>query len=570
MTTSDLQSLSSRIEALPAGKRRLLAQRLSETLSDVQPAARQLVAFYVPSDKEDVDSTQLREYARGRLPDYMSPHVFVALEALPRAPGGKVDRAALADEPWAKPESQEDAFVQPRDAKEEILAAIWCQVLGLDRVGVDENYFELGGDSLLSIRILARAMKEGLHISPEVFFAQPTIARQAAAAESSALVLADEIDAVGPTPLTPIQHWFFERITIDPQHWNESMLIDVSERVGYERFEVALKEVAQRHDALRLRFAHDGNVWTQQVAAAGVPAVYHRDLTALSNQEQDADIEAFATELNQGFDLSKGCLAVAFFATPKGEPDRFLVVAHHLLIDAVSWRILLEDLELACSQSIAGQTISLPLKTTSFKAWAASQVNHAVREEMAADIGYWEDHLPGDDVLLPLDFEINPALNTVAGSQSLSFQLDPEETRSILQDLPRKFRTQINDALLTALARTLVGWTGRRSVVVDVEGHGRNAAFDNVDLSRTVGWLTTVYPVHLDLTHAEGPIAAVQAVKEQVRSLDGAGNGHGRLAYLADGIALSERLKAAPAAQLCFNYLGQIVNRRGILTPYRG
>jgi len=568
LTTPEKQALLSRLEALPPEKLRLLAQRLRDGASDSLPAARQLVAYFVPSDRQEVDTAKLRAYARELLPGHMVPQTFVPLKELPRTPGGKVDRQALVNRPLSYAKPDKVSLVPPRDDREEILARIWCQVLGLDSVGVHENYFELGGDSLLSIRILARAKKEGLHIRPENFFDQPTIAQQATVAKESDRPAAEDVVATGSLPLTPIQHWFFERITIDPQHWNQSLLFDLSDSVGYARLETAVAKILRHHDALRLRFAREGETWTQAVEAPGRPTLQYLHLDSLSSLEQDKKIEWVAKELNRGFDLAKGRLiAFAFFETARGTPDRLLIVAHHLLVDAVSWGILLEDLETACGQAVEGRAIAFAPKTTSFKAWATGQSAHARPEELASDIAYWERHLPDDDVRLPLDGTSDPGQNTVAGSAVRSFQLDPEETRAVLQDLPRMFRTQINDALLTALARTIASWTGRRSLIVDLEGHGRDAAFDDIDLSRTVGWLTTVFPMRLDLAQTHDPVEALQAVKEQLRVLPGRGAGHGRLAYLATGVELSGRLRVAPNAQLCFNYLGQtdLLRERGNL-----
>ena len=434
--------------------------------------------------------------------------------------------------------------------------------MGLDSVGIHENYFELGGDSLLSIRILARARKAGFKMSPEAFFAEPTIAQQAALAEGSGPASAKGAVATGPAPLTPIQHWFFERITNDPQQWNESFLLEVNERVDCARLEKALNEILRRHDSLRLRFERrsEGNdvEWIQAIDAPAGAQLPRIDIASLSAQEQEEAIERTAAEMNRGFDLAKGGLmSFALFETAVGLPDRLLIVAHHLLVDAISWQVLLEDLETACGQAVAGQPFALPAKTSSFKQWAETQAGRATAQELGPDIAYWKQRLPDDDARLPLDIDNDPGLNTLAGAESLTFELDPDTTRSVLQDLPRKFRTQINDPLLSALARTVTAWTGRPSAIVDLEGHGRDVGFDGLDLTRTVGWLTTVFPLRLNVAQDDDPVASLQSVKEQLRALPTRGAGFGRLAYLASDLPLSERLRSAPKAQLCFNYLGQ-------------
>ena len=561
MTQTDRAALRTRIEALTPEERARLAQGLRDRGAKLQAGGPQLVAFFKPAEGHGVGRTELNAFARERLPEHMVPNVFIPLEDMPRAPGGKVDRQILMDRPWtmelpSKPEPS--ASVAPRNAREETLAGIWCQVLRLDSVGVHEDYFELGGDSLLSIRILARARKAGLHISPEVFFARPTVAQQAEAAEGPGPAADTGGPVAGSVPLTPIQHWFFDRITADPQHWNESLLFEIDAAVGFAHLEAALAALLRQHDALRLRFRHDKDGWAQSVELPQPLAIRRLNLVTTTPEERDQEIDAVAAELNAGFDLATGNLvAFAVFESAEGRADRLLIVAHHLVIDAVSWHILLEDLETACGQVLRGQTVALPEATMSFKHWAEVQAGRASEQDLASDIDYWERHVPDDAVRLPLDFQSDPGVNSLAGLAGASFRLDSEATRVLLQDLPRRFRAQITDALLTALARSITTWSGRQDLIVDLEGHGRDAAYDDLDLSRTVGWLTTVLPMRLALTGAEDPVARLQCVKEQLRRLPGKGAGHGRLAYLAKDIPLSRRLRAAPRAQVCFNYLGQ-------------
>ena len=360
--------------------------------------------------------------------------------------------------------------------------------------------------------------------------------------------------------MTPIQHWFFERIAVEPQQWNQSLLVTVSNAVGFERLKAAVNAVVNQHDVFGLRFDRADGTWIQKFEPPGDVAIARRQLASLSGAEQEREIEAVAKELNEGFVLTEGPLfAFAFFETEGGEPDRLLIVAHHLVVDAVSWSILLEDLGTACHQVVAGQPTRFPLNTTSFKAWSELQASLANAGTPASDHDYWKQHISKDeDVRLPLDSPGSLAGNTVAGSVSRQFQLEPGETEALLQDLPRRVRAQMNEALVAALARTLAEWTGRSILTMDLEGHGRDSVADNVDLSRTVGWLTTVYPMRLNLAGAQDPVAVLQAVKEQLRSAPERGASHGRLTYLATDQDVSGPLRSAPNAQLLFNYLGRM------------
>ncbi|HKV11085.1 MAG TPA: condensation domain-containing protein, partial [Thermoanaerobaculia bacterium] len=228
---------------------------------------------------------------------------------------------------------------------------------------------------------------------------------------------------------------------------------------------------------------------------------------------------------------------------------RLLWAAHHLAVDGVSWRVLIEDLEAACRHA------SLPAKTTSFRAWAERLVGHARSGGFRGELPHWIAAVEPGAALLPVDFPGGEAANTVESGLSVNVTLTPEETQTLLQTVAATYRTQINDALLAALAQAFAEWTGSPSLLVDLEGHGREPLFDDVDLSRTVGWFTTHFPVRLDLAGASGPVGALLAVKEQLRRVPGRGLGYGLL--LHEGGEEAAPLRAAPPPQVSFNYLGQ-------------
>ncbi|MGH8908707.1 MAG: amino acid adenylation domain-containing protein [Egibacteraceae bacterium] len=472
---------------------------------------------------------------------------------------GKLDRGALPAPGGARPEL-ETSFVAPRSPVEEVLARVWSQVLGVDRVGVHDNFFDLGGDSILSIQVVAKARDAGVWLTPKLVFQHPTIAELAQVVEEAPVVSAEQGLVTGELPLTPVQRWFFELGSPQPHHFNQSMLLEVEEEVDLRLLEQALSAVVAHHDALRLRFRLEEGSWRQGCVGLGEPAGLWRvtrvDLSALGVSEQGPALDAVATALQAGFDLLEGPLvAAALFDFGAGRPARLLIAAHHLVVDGVSWRILLEDLAVALGQLRESATVTLPPKTTAFKHWAHRLKQHADEATPAEELEHWLASAGRQAPLLPVDDRGGPGV--VADERTVSVALSREETRALLFEVPGAYRTQINDVLLTALAQTLTGWTGGRRVLVDVEGHGREELFDDVDVSRTVGWFTTIFPVLLELAHPADPGASLKAVKEQLRAIPHRGIGYGLLRYLGDAEDAAV-LGGLAHAEVSFNYLGQV------------
>jgi amino acid adenylation domain-containing protein/non-ribosomal peptide synthase protein (TIGR01720 family) len=519
----------------------------------------------------DVLADELRRSLRERLPDSMMPAAFVTLAALPLTANGKVDRKALSardaapdDRPGAR-----DGYVAPRSREEEILATVWAQVLRLPRVGVDDNFFELGGDSILSVQIVARARQAGLLVTLRQIFAHPTVAglaRYATATETGAAA-AGQGPVVGEVPLTPIQRWFFEHGFADPHHFNQALLLEPREPLAPAALERAMAALVEHHDALRMRFEVDPqggeDGWRQENAPAEplaplapTPPFHQVDLSGLPAPRLSEAFERAAAALQAGFDLSAGPLTrLCLF---KAKPERLLWVAHHLVVDGVSWRVLVEDLEGAYRQAARGLRSSLPPKTTSFQEWARRLATHAGSAALARELEHWRETARVPVRRLPVDFPsggTSEAGDLVGDEATVSFELSAAETTGLLQTLPAVYHSRIDDALLSALVRALAGWTGSPRVRVDLEGHGREPLSgdigDDLDLSRTVGWFTSLYPVVLEAGDAD-PGAALVSVKERLRAVPGRGIGYGLLRHLGDTL-----LEAAPAAEILFNYLGQ-------------
>jgi len=333
------------------------------------PGEKQLVAYIVPQKDAILTTGELRQFVKTKLPEYMVPSAFVILEALPLTPNGKVDRRALPT-----PELDRDLldkYVAPRTQVEEILTQIWASVLKVELVGIHDNFFELGGDSILSIQIIARANQLGIVLSPKLLFMHQTISELAAVAGTTGSIVAEQGLVTGVVPLTPIQHWFFEQNLPQPHHFNQSFLLSVPSECKPEQLEQVVQYLLLHHDALRLGFVKSESEW-QQIHAVGADntALSWFDLSTLPTTEQTTAIETIAAQLQASLNLSKDLMRVAFFWLGIDKKARLLIVIHHLVVDGVSWRILLEDLQTAYQQIAQGKALALPAKTTSCKDWS--------------------------------------------------------------------------------------------------------------------------------------------------------------------------------------------------------
>ncbi|TDD54174.1 amino acid adenylation domain-containing protein [Kribbella antibiotica] len=488
---------------------------------------KQLVAYL--KQRGDATAEDLRSFLSDRLPEYMIPGVFVVLKDLPVTTNGKVDRQALAAVSW-EGQAAGPEYVAPRTPVEAQLAEIWRTVLDLDRpVGVHDSFFALGGDSILSLQVTFRAKQLGLRFTVKQLFEHQTIARLAPSVQQQAapsLLLHDQGTVTGPVEPTPIQRWFFDQEFTHPHHFNQSVLIDVPARLEATQWERVLVRLLEHHDALRTRFATDGTA-----DIAGLPDAVHLQVHA-------GEIGDIAAETQAGFDLSEAPLFRAVLFTG---PSKLLLVAHHLVVDVVSWQILLEDLATLAAQAEQGQALTLPTKTTSWQLWAA-RLNQAADP---AELPYWNEQTAPTQPL-PIDGTVEH--NTVGRSRHHDVVLGPEDTQALLSELPATFNTQINDVLLTALASAVGAWTKDSHVSIGLEGHGREDLFDDLDVSRTVGWFTTVSPVRLPVP--DEPATGLKLIKDLLRNRPRQGIGYGLLAQ-------GPELPASPA-QISFNHLGRI------------
>ncbi|MFL6120498.1 amino acid adenylation domain-containing protein, partial [Actinophytocola sp.] len=493
----------------------------------------------------------LRAELKRVLPDYLVPAAFVVLDRLPLTASGKIDRHALPA-PRTGVDADSD-YEPPQGDLEERLAVLWAEVLGAERVGRDDNFFGLGGDSILSIQLTSRARQAGLRFTSRDVFANQTVAELAAVVTTAEPATAPTPAPVGPAPLTPIQSWFLTTHGPRP-HYTMSLALDLADGVDRTALTAAVRAVVAHHDALRTRFHLDGDTWRQEPAECTVD-VETIDLATRAEDTEDtaaeadlaARVAAAAETARASLDLIEGpVLRALLFDLGPTRPARLLLVVHHLVVDGVSWRVLAEDLATAYAQAVAGEPMRLTPVGTGFGEWAHRLGEHVTAGGFDDDLPHWT--ATPTPAPLPTDRDGDATAGT---ARSLTARLDRDTTATLLRLTETRYRAHAEDVLLTALGRVLAGWTGRDTVAVTLEGHGREDVLPGSDLSRTVGWFTTQYPLVLSLP-ATGWDATLKAVKEQVRAVPRRGISYDALRQLRPGSGLT-----APLPELCFNYHGR-------------
>uniref|UniRef100_UPI002454A97A non-ribosomal peptide synthase/polyketide synthase n=1 Tax=Nocardia cyriacigeorgica TaxID=135487 RepID=UPI002454A97A len=541
-----------------------------------------LVSYVVAAQGRSIDVATLTAHVEDRLPAYMVPSSIMVIDRVPLTPVGKLDRKALPEPVFAT----EVVFRAPRTPVEQTIAEVFAEVLGVERVGVDDSFFALGGDSIVSIQLVSRAKARGVVFTPRHVFEQRTVAGLAAVAETTdgAATAAPALEelpggGVGTMPLTPVVRFMAQRRG-SFSRFNQTLALELP--VGIDRAGIAatVGAVIDRHDMLRASLRRSAGDWIVETAAPGTVDVDALiDHTVFSADVDDAQLfDLAATALDASLNrLDPAAGVVVRFVWL--EPDRadragrLIVVAHHLVVDGVSWRILVPDFVAAWGQLTAGQEPELVAPATSMRAWAHALEREARNPERVAELDYWRSVVGVADPLLT-ERPMDPAVDTSGVIDKHQVEVSPEVTKALLTTVPALFHGGVNDGLLTALALATAVWRSRRtsgvrpddSLLIRLEGHGREEDIvAGADLSRTVGWFTAIFPVRFDLRGididaalAGGPAlgAALKAVKEQLLAVPDKGIGYGLLRYLNSDTA-AELPNELPG-QISFNYLGRV------------
>ncbi|MFF7841495.1 amino acid adenylation domain-containing protein [Streptomyces ossamyceticus] len=549
--------------------------------------SKQLVGYVVPADAgtggdgaghlggTDFDLTagltsrDLRSFVSDRLPEFMVPAAFVVLDRLPLAPNGKLDTKALPE-----PEFSGGEYRAPRTPEEEILAAVYADVLGHGRVGIDDDFFAVGGDSIRSIQVVTRARAQGVEVSPREIFEHRTVAELARVARTTGTaVLLEEFEGggTGTLPLLPIAQYMLE-LGGDLDRFSMSLPLELPLGIDRSGLVATLDAVFDRHDLLRSRLT-GASLEVTPAGSTDTASLIRR--IACDGTWDETWLRTAAAELDAAtgrLDPAAGVMAQFVWFDPADPqiPGRLLIALHHLVVDGVSWRILLPDLAEAWKRLKENGTAELPPVGTSVRRWTHALIEEAGSPERTAELELWRGILDGPDPLLgsrPLD----PAADTRSTMDHVSLRLPVEVTEALLTKVPAAFHGGVNDALLAALALAVTKWRRGRGVdepstLVRLEGHGREQdVVPGADLSSTIGWFTSMYPVRLDTTGFDVDEAyeggamtgsVVKAIKEQLLAIPDKGLGYGLLRHLNEGTAADLGALGA-AGQIGFNYLGR-------------
>jgi amino acid adenylation domain-containing protein/non-ribosomal peptide synthase protein (TIGR01720 family) len=519
------------------------------------PGNKKLAAYLVTAPgAEKPDVSGLRAHLKEKLPEYMVPALYTFLAAMPLTPNGKVDRRAL---PAPDRAAAAREYAPPRDDKERFFCELWQELLGLPRVGINDDFFELGGDSLLVIRVVTKANKAAMGITTKQVFQHRTVAELAAVA-GTIEILAEQGPVTGPLPWTPAQLHFLDQLHPHPDFHTIGMLFEPKDcDLRFPLFERALEHVMRHHDNLRVRTEGESREMRLVIDPPGAPVNLLRvDLSAIPEDMQVRVMSAAVRQLVTSCRMSEGNLVrTALFDYEPGRVRYLHIAGQYMAADINSWPIFLEDLDAAYRQLEAGEEITVPRKTTSAQQWAERLAERARPGGMPQqELDYWFAQAPLNPPRFPMDHELGP--NDWIRARYEPAELDLEETRILLQEVPRFVGVQIDAVLVTAVLSAFESWIGSRSLPIYLLGHGREALYDDMDLSRTVGWFNTIYPVLLDMGPDPGFIASARELNRQLRRVPHGGTGFGILRYLSSDPDVVAHMSKALEPQVFFNYLG--------------
>lgn len=524
-----------------------------------------LVAYLI-SKNEAIDEkefiNQVKLELKEQLPDYMIPALFICTSELKLTSSGKVDRKSLPAPDFSM--IGED-YVLPQTDTERALLKIWSELLNIpvDKISVLANFFELGGDSILSIQVASRAAKLGYHFTTKDIFAKQTVRDLAALVSRKKLSEVDQKPVTGKSLLLPIQKRFLTG-KIALHHYNQAVMLKTPEDFSFICLKNIVRAIYQRHDALRLTFCQKDNEWEATYQPYSESMLAESLLEFRLTESDFSQLPSIADSIQESFNLNTGpLLKVGYFVNKQGE-GRLLLVLHHLIVDGVSWRVLLEDLSQLYTQirdkSVQKDeeflTLSLPPKTNSYQDWGEFLSVYSGTESLARERDYWVQMLQEK-----AKFNVNKTESEFLQEKSTEeysgcrFSINEALTKQLLHQANKTYRTQINEILLAALLLGFKRNNATSAIRIDLESHGREPLTTTIDLSQTIGWFTSVYPLYLSAETSDiGQLICI--VKEQCRSVPYNGIGYGILKYQAKDeqiIALSK----ANGAKILFNYLGQ-------------
>jgi amino acid adenylation domain-containing protein/non-ribosomal peptide synthase protein (TIGR01720 family) len=539
--------------------------RCAATIQQTEQNDARLVIHYQTASGAALSKSEVKQHLQARLPAYMVPTVFHQLERWPLLANGKTDFAAL---PVIAPSSDNAGRVLRAASTdtERLLVDIWQRVLRTEQIGIDDNFFDLGGDSILSLQIIAQARRQGLQFTPQELFDNPTVAALALAVRNGEAASSEPFAMSGDVPLTPIQHLFFEQELPNYHHWNQAVLLELSAPYTAALAREALGLAIARHDAFHLRFSRQESGWRQFYGDPQSSFAFEEiDLWAVPDSSRKQVFDAACDHAQTSLNLTEGPLirAVYFRLDTTGEA-RLLIVCHHLIIDGVSWRILLEDL-----RAFMERTENAPGASVPFGAWARKLADVNLTEVAQQEGEFWLRQASLPATSLPVDYPFAHDENRHESAAVVRRELSVEETQALIAGASQNLRASVAEVLLACLTQTITAWSGGNDLLISLEGHGRESLIADADLSHSIGWFTSLYPLRLETQPGATLPARLAAIKRRVREVPREGIGFGLLRYMGAGQNLAQTFADCVQPEMSLNYLGQFDNsfRRG--GPFR-
>ncbi|WP_161519927.1 condensation domain-containing protein [Bacillus cereus] len=511
-----------------------------------------VICAYLMSKPNSIRSNQLiKSFLLKHLPEYMIPSELIWDES--KDDGIDLELISKVEKETSSSSLEK---VLPRNRIEQKIADIWKVVLNCEDMGVHENFFEIGGDSILSVQAYYNMKQAGLNISPRDIIAFPTIAELAQNIGEDLVINAKQGKVSGNVPLTPSKHYFFEKEYYNVNQFNEAWLYEIQINVDANIAKKTLNLLAEHHDAIRIRFEKNETGWNQYLSEQNetIHFEYH-DFSEFDYDIQKSKIESLCNYYQTRLDIIEGPLfRVIFFYLGEQSKGRMLIVSHRLLTDSTSIKILAEDFQHVYYQLLNGETPDLPSKTTSYQYWSEKLFEFANSKEINQELSYWSNDHFYKSFNLPVDFSDGD--NTEKSTEWVFKSLNQEETKDLLQLISELSETNMNHVLFTVLLKTMYEWTGSKSLIVESGGHGRELISDEIDLSRTVGWFNTNFPVYLELQMDNDIQSILVTVKEQLSSIPNNGIGYGLLRYLNKNEGTRVKLADMPIPAIGFDYQG--------------
>ncbi len=517
-----------------------------------QQGHRQLITYFVPQKIDNkVEIASIRSYCKTILPDYMIPGIIIQLDSLPLTSHGKVDRKKLSEFPIN--ESATTTLESHNlNEIEKTLLKIWENVLRIKNIQPNDNFFDLGGDSIMIMQMISEAAENKIVLSHSLILQHPTIQSLASLVQNQDYTQQEDLIDQMPFDLSAIQSWYFDQSLKNPNYFHHLFHSPLKETIDVDYLKKAIDYLVEYHDVFQLRFFKENEKYRQYYTKEKQFSIVDEvDIKGLSQDEADKVINDYKDQLCNSIDIHNGPLIKAILFTDGKKPKNLMIVIHHLIIDGISWRVLINDLSRIYIGLLGQGSYNLPSKGSSFKTWVTKTREYALSKNCLQETKYWFDTVKSN-FSLPIDYQKGP--NIEASNRILRKTLSPEITQGILKTIPHVLHVDINDILLTALFQAIFKWSGQSEIILELEGHGREDITSG-NFARTVGWFTGLFPVSL-CNQSESLKVCLFEIQTQLKNIPVKGVGYGILKFFNDKVS-RENLNPSTNIPIRFNYLGQ-------------